>query len=77
MMEISENTIKDFFEHQLAVWDTARNNFDALNGVKVKSLTVGGSEVKVQFNSARIVSSAAKVDVKSLKDRCARSHRMG
>ena len=46
-MEISENTIKDFFERQLAVWDTARNNFDALNGVKVKSLTVGGSEVKV------------------------------
>ena len=68
-MEISENTIKDFFDRQLAVWDTARNNFDALNGVKVKSLTVGGSEVKVQFNPARIVSSAAKVDAKSLKER--------
>ena len=68
MMEISENTIKDFFERQLAVWDTARNNFDALNGVKVKSLTVGGWEVKVQFKPARVVSSAAKVYAKSLND---------
>lgn len=47
----------------------AAGNFEALNGVKVKELDVDGMPVKVQFNPARIVSSSAKVDAKSLKER--------
>lgn len=47
----------------------AAGNFEALKGVKVKELDVDGMKVKVQFNPARIVSSSAKVDAKSLKER--------
>ena len=47
----------------------AAGNFKALKGVKVKELDVDGMTVKVQFNPARIVSSSAKVDAKSLKER--------
>ena len=54
---------------QCAVWEQAANNFEALKTVKVKSIDVDGMHIKVQFNPARIVSSAAKVDAKSLKER--------
>lgn len=47
----------------------AAGNFEALKGVKVKEFDVDGMTVKVQFNPARIVSSSAKVDAKSLKER--------
>ena len=62
--------ISEFFDRQLQVWDTARNNFEALKNVKVKEFNVDGTTIKVQFNPGRIVSSAAKVDAKSLKERC-------
>ena len=61
--------ISEFFDRQLQVWDTARNNFEALKNVKVKEFNVDGTTIKVQFNPGRIVSSAAKVDAKSLKER--------
>lgn len=61
--------ISEFFDRQLQVWDTARNNFEALKNVKVKEFNVDGATIKVQFNPGRIVSSAAKVDAKSLKER--------
>lgn len=54
---------------QIAVWPQAAGNFEALKGVRVKDVDVDGMHVKVQFNPARIVSSSAKVDAKSLKER--------
>lgn len=68
-MSVTPASISAFFDQQLQVWDTARNNFDALRNVKVKEFDVDGTTIKVQFNPARIVSSAAKVDAKSLKER--------
>lgn len=47
----------------------AAANFEALNGVKVKSMDVDGMPFKVQFNPARIASSGAKVDKASLAAR--------
>lgn len=47
----------------------AAANFEALKGVEVKELDVPGMHIKVQFNPARMVSSAAKVDAASLKAR--------
>ena len=58
-----------FIDRQLQVWETARNNYEALNGVEEKTFAAGNATLKVQFNPARIVSSAAKVDAKSLKER--------
>jgi hypothetical protein len=47
----------------------AKGFHDALGGVQEKSITVSGSTVRVQFNPARIVSSAAKVDSESIQAR--------
>lgn len=62
--------IEEFFTKQLAAWPMAADNFAALEGVKVKNLPgLGIMDFKVQYNPARRVSSAAKVDADSLKAR--------
>ena len=62
-------TIHNLLTEQLVSWETARNNYAALSAVQVKELNVNGILYKVQFNPARIVSSGAKVDAKSIKER--------
>jgi len=62
-------TIHNLLTEQLASWETARNNYAVLSEVQVKELNVNGILYKVQFNPARIVSSGAKVDAKSIKER--------
>lgn len=59
----------ELLNSQLSVWDLAQSNFKALSGVKVKDLDFGKFAIKVQFNPARIQSSAAKVDAKSIQER--------
>lgn len=63
------STVDKLFEEQLAEWELAGNNYKALGQVKTKSFEVGGCTYKVQFNPARITSSAAKVDPKSIQER--------
>ena len=62
-------TIHNLLTEQLVSWETARNNYDALTGVEGIELNVNGISFKAQFNPARIVSSGAKVDAKSIKER--------
>ena len=62
-------TIQNLITEQLTSWETARNNYEALSTVKVKELNVNGVPYKVQFNPARIVSSGAKVDAKTIQER--------
>ena len=64
-----KDTINKLFEEQLAEWDLAANNYKALAQVKAKTFEVGGCTYHVQFNPARITSSAAKVDTKSIQER--------
>lgn len=61
--------VKHLFDSQLNDWDTARNNYEALARVKAKSFNVNGNTCNVQFNPARITSSAAKIDPKSISER--------
>lgn len=61
--------VNDLLARQLATWETARHSYEALTGVRVKELNVRGVPYKVQFNPARIVSSGAKVDAKSIRER--------
>lgn len=61
--------VNTFIAEQIAEWPMAAGNFAALADVKVKEFDVDGMTVKVQFNPARMVSSAAKVDAASLKAR--------
>lgn len=67
--KVTSAQINDFINAQIAEWPMAAGNFEALKGVKVKEVTLPGWTIKVQFNPARIVSSSAKVDAKSLKER--------
>lgn len=61
--------IKSLFHEQVSNWELARANFDGLETVQTKSFPFGDFDVKVQFNPARIVSSGAKVDAKTIAER--------
>ena len=61
--------VNEMLVSQQTEWELARTNYSALKHVKVKELCVEGVTYKVQFNPARIVSSAAKVDAKTLQAR--------
>lgn len=68
-MKIDNQELVALFGEQLASWEQAGNNYKALENVIVKELVVEGFPFKVQFNPARIVSSSAKVDAKSITER--------
>lgn len=69
----SNNLFRDkqevYLLEQLKKWDLAKSNYEALKQVETKELNVNGAKFIVQFNPARIVSSGAKVDAKSIRDR--------
>lgn len=58
-----------FFREQLSEWELPLKNFSDLNSCVTKYFIVEGSPVVVQFNPARITSTAAKVDTKSITGR--------
>ena len=68
MSTLNEN-IRLLTEQQLATWETARRNYEALAHVQLKEVDVRGVRYRVQFNPARSVSSAARVDDRSLRER--------
>lgn len=61
--------IETLFDEQLHSWEMARSNYDALKQVREKEVVVNGCRYKIQFNPARIISSAAKVDDQSIRER--------
>ena len=61
--------IDKLIDEQLKNWSLASTNFEALASVKNKSVVCNGIHYRVQFNPARIVSSSAKVDTKSIQER--------
>jgi hypothetical protein len=60
---------KYLFAQQYDNWEINRNSYDILRDVKVKSFRFGSYKIKVQFNPGRIISTSAKVDEKSIKER--------
>ena len=69
--EMKETRIHKFVGDQLSRWPLACNNFRALKDVRVRELEVGGLTVKLQFNPARMISSAAKLTKEEIaKRRC-------
>ena len=65
----NNDTIYKFVGDQLSQWPLACDNYRALKNVRVREVVAGGLTVKLQFNPARIVSSAAKLDRTSLEKR--------
>lgn len=58
-----------FIENQLAKWQTARTNYEALNQIETRRFELAGNTITVQFNPARAVSTCAKVDKSSIEAR--------
>ena len=61
--------IKSLFHEQVSNWELARVNYEGLKTVRTKLFNFDDFEVTIQFNPARIVSTGALVDVKSIASR--------
>jgi ATP adenylyltransferase/5',5'''-P-1,P-4-tetraphosphate phosphorylase II len=61
--------VEGLAEQQLATWPMLRDAVAGLARVEYKRVRVRGSEVLAQFNPQRIVSTAAKVDATTIKQR--------
>lgn len=59
----------EFIDSQLAEWPLARENYQALGRSERRSLQLGDLSVCIQHNPARIVSTGAKTDAKTLAER--------
>lgn len=57
------------FNSQMNRWELLRKNYDALKIVETKSFWFDGFKIKIQFNSERMKSTAAKVDDESVAKR--------
>ena len=64
-----DNRIHKFVGDQLSRWPLACDNFRALKNVRVREVEVGGLKVKLQFNPARMISSAAKLTKEDIAKR--------
>jgi glycosyltransferase involved in cell wall biosynthesis len=62
----SRKELQSFFDQQLTQWPVAANRYDNLKGVRVHEFENG---IKLQYNPARAVSAAAKVDKTSIATR--------
>lgn len=68
MKSIEENVLK-LFNEQLQNWELARQNYADLKEIKQRKITTDGCNIELQFNPARLKSSAAKTDKKSIAKR--------
>ncbi len=64
-----KESIRNLLNEQLLSWELARTNYQALKQVRIKELEVDGTRYQVQFNPARIISSSARVDDQSIRER--------
>jgi len=63
------NEIQSLFHEQVSNWELAFVNYEGLKSIRTKSFSFGDFDIKVQFNPARIISSGAKVDAKTIAAR--------
>ncbi|MCM1005833.1 MAG: DUF4922 domain-containing protein [Prevotella sp.] len=61
--------LKDFFNRQLSLWPEVKARFDALKHVQIREVTLDDFPLRLQYNPARAVSTAAKVDKDSISAR--------
>lgn len=72
---MEDSSISRFFNRQLEVWTDARHRFRDLKHVETRQFS---DQLKLQWNPARIVSTGAKIDKKTLGERpcflCDKNH---
>ena len=66
---LHQDELTRFINRQLELWDDARQHFRDLQRVETRELAVGGVSLTLQFNPARIVSTGASIDAKTLAER--------
>ena len=57
------------FHEQVSNWELARVNYEGLKTVRTKTVSFGDYDVQVQFNPARIISTGARMDAKTIAER--------
>ena len=63
------DNIHTFVQEQLSTWSLAADNFKALEKVNVRTVDVNGLTIRLQFNPARMISSAAKLSKEDIARR--------
>lgn len=63
------DSLQRFFNRQLEVWEDAHRHFHDLKSVESRELSCGDTTLRVQFNPARMVSTGARIDRRSLAER--------
>lgn len=63
------SNLERFFCEELERWQTAADNYKNLEKIITDRVDCGEYEIRLQFNPARIVSTGAKIDSNSIKER--------
>lgn len=69
MKPLHHYEIEEFVSRQLAVWPDAKKRYDDLATIMRRRVKVDGLEIAMQCNPARVVSTQAKTDAKSVGER--------
>ena len=67
-MNMAQN-LEKFIKDQLSIWGEVSNRFRDLRNVSTRTMNIGGLEVTLQHNPARLSSATARIDEESLKAR--------
>ena len=66
---MADSPLQRFFNRQLEKWEDARQRYHDLRSAKTRELAVGTYSIQVQWNPARMVSTGAKMDQKTIAER--------
>lgn len=64
-----DGSLQRFFARQMEMWEAAQQRFRDLQSVKQRELPIGDNTFVVQFNPARMVSTGAKIDKRTISKR--------
>ena len=68
-MDKFNKQMNSLFHEQVPNWELARVNYEGLESIRTKTFSFDDFDINVQFNPARIISSGAKVDPKTIAAR--------
>ncbi|MDR1623553.1 MAG: DUF4922 domain-containing protein [Tannerellaceae bacterium] len=66
---VEARQLDELLAGQVKSWPLLRDNYELFKQVRIKTVEIDGLPVTVQFNPSRIVSSGAKTDARSIRER--------
>ena len=66
---VTDGLANKLFDEQLPLWKEAQERYEKLANVVTAEMEINGCKLVAQYNPARIVSTGAKVDAESIKQR--------